>query len=67
MSRAVWGACRFVFLYPYPPSLFPARRMACGRLTNRLKGTAFVSETNILRQRKDNLKAANERHLDMQR
>jgi len=37
------------------------------RLTNRLKGTASVSEKNILRQRKDNLKAANERYMDLQR
>jgi hypothetical protein len=33
------------------------------RLTNRLKGTASVSEKNILRQRKDNLKAATERYM----
>ena len=37
------------------------------RLTNRLKGTVSVSEKNILRQRKDNLKAANERYMELQR
>jgi len=37
------------------------------RLTNRLKATASVSEKNILRQRKDNLKAANERYMELQR
>lgn len=37
------------------------------RLTNRLKSTASLSEKTILRQRKDNLKAANERYMDMQR
>ncbi|WP_211226305.1 hypothetical protein [Desulfomicrobium escambiense] len=37
------------------------------RLTNRLKGTASVSEKNILRQRKDNLKPSTERYMEMQR
>ncbi|ACU89913.1 hypothetical protein [Desulfomicrobium baculatum] len=37
------------------------------RLTNRLKGTASVSEKNILRQRKDNLRAANKQYQNMQR
>lgn len=37
------------------------------RLTNRLKGTASVSEKNILRQRKNNLRAANEQYINMQR
>lgn len=37
------------------------------RLTNRLKGTASISEKNILCQRKENVKVANERYMEMQR
>lgn len=37
------------------------------RLTNRLKATSSVPEKNILRQRKDNLKVANQKYMAMQR
>lgn len=37
------------------------------RLTNRLKASSSVSEKNILRQRKENLKVANQKYMLLQR